>query len=99
MTEIQQRRAALVAAVAPSPPRLDRRTLRQALSARLADWQTILRRNIPQGRQLLRKLLVGRITFTPVAEGIAFEAPCSLGPVFQGLVRALLPLNPPGVTT
>ena len=46
MTTVQRRRDALAAQLAPPPPGLDRRALRQALAGRLADWQVILRRNI-----------------------------------------------------
>jgi len=39
--------------------------LRADLRARLTDWRGLLRRQPTQGRQILRKLLVGRLTLTP----------------------------------
>ncbi len=38
----------------------DHRRLEKVLRARLADWQGLLRRHVPQARQMLKKLLVGR---------------------------------------
>src|SRR5262249_12977652 len=72
MQELQRRRDAVSALLAPAParPRLDRTALRREVEERLADWQGALRRNRPQGRQLLRKLLVGRLRFTPGPEGV-----------------------------
>jgi transposase-like protein len=34
------------------------------LNARLAEWRELLRRHVVQARQILRKLIVGRLTFT-----------------------------------
>jgi hypothetical protein len=39
--------------------------LRQDLQTRLEDWRGLLRRQPVQGRQILRKLLVGRLVFSP----------------------------------
>ena len=63
---------------------------------RLADWTAALRRNIPRGRQLLRRLLVGRIVFTPGPTGVAFEAACSLGRLLAGLACAKTLVTPGG---
>ncbi len=49
--------------------KLDRHRLERELKARLADWQGLLSRHVSQTRQILRKLLVGRIRFTPKIEG------------------------------
>ena len=98
MQAVQRRRDALAAALAPAPrgrPWTDARS-RRDLEARLADWRTTLRRNVPQGRQLLRKLLVGRVTFTPVAEGVRFDAECALGPILQGVADATTGVTPAG---
>lgn len=43
--------------------------LHDTLQAHLADWQGLLRSAPVQGRQILRKLLVGRLTLTPRTEG------------------------------
>jgi hypothetical protein len=44
-------------------------TLGQATSARLVDWQALLRSNTAEARRILVKLLNGRLTFTPKREG------------------------------
>ena len=43
------------------------RKLQQGLRARLNDWRGLPRRQPIQGRQIIRKLLVGRLTMTPRA--------------------------------
>ena len=48
--------------------KLDRHRLERELKACLADWQGLLSRHVSQTRQILRKLLVGRIRFTPKIE-------------------------------
>jgi hypothetical protein len=39
--------------------------LRGALTARLTDWRGLLHRHTPQARQIVRKLLKGRLVFQP----------------------------------
>jgi hypothetical protein len=39
--------------------------LEAELRARLADWRGLLQRHPREARQILRKLLLGRLTFTP----------------------------------
>lgn len=39
------------------------------LTSKLADWQGLLKRHVPQARQILKKLLAGPIQFTPIREG------------------------------
>ena len=46
-------------------PRLDQARLARDLTARLTEWRGLLSRHTAQARQLLRKLLVGRLTFAP----------------------------------
>ena len=46
-------------------PRLDLTRLERDLTARLTEWRGVLSRHTAQARQLLRKLLVGRLTFAP----------------------------------
>ncbi len=57
----------------------------------------MLRRQVAQGRQILRKLLMGRVTFTPRVDerGASFEfsAQGTLGQVLEGLK----PGSPPAV--
>lgn len=42
----------------------------RALRERLAEWRGLLGRQIPQARQILKKLLDGPVVFEPVREGI-----------------------------
>ena len=48
-------------------------TLRQDLTKRLTQWQGLLTRHVAQTRQILRKLLVGRLRFTYNAEAETCE--------------------------
>ena len=50
------------------PVVLDRAALRKNLESRLGDWRGLLRRHTEQGQQILRRLLVGRLTFTPAED-------------------------------
>jgi DNA invertase Pin-like site-specific DNA recombinase len=43
--------------------------IRAKLEARLADWRTLLRQQVSQTRQMLRKLLDGPVTLTPLPDG------------------------------
>ena len=49
----------------PDPARL-----RQRSDAALVDWRGLGARHVQVTRQLLRKLLVGRLTFTPDPAGV-----------------------------
>ncbi len=44
---------------------LDVKRIEQDLYARLSDWRELLRRHVFEARQMLRKVIVGRLTFTP----------------------------------
>jgi hypothetical protein len=58
----------LAAARAPRPT-LDAREVRAKLEGYLPDWKALLRGHVQQGQQILRRLIVGRLTFAPHAEG------------------------------
>src|SRR5262249_27506289 len=49
---------------------LDTADLTANLRNRLTDWQGLLQRQTPEARQILRRLLVGRLVFTPKQDGI-----------------------------
>jgi len=49
-------------------PRLERE-----IRHRLADWRSMLRREVPEAREILRNLVVGRIVFTPRPEARMYE--------------------------
>jgi hypothetical protein len=76
---------------------LDPATLTPAILAKLGDWSGLMGRRVAQARQILRHLLVGRITFTPEADGtMAFVGSASLGPLIAG--TALAGLSKAGVS-
>jgi hypothetical protein len=60
------------------------------LRAKLADWQGLLQRHVPQARQILKKLLAGPIQFSPVREAgqryYTFRAPIGLDRLIAGTV-------------
>jgi hypothetical protein len=56
-------------------------TLRRLLEARLPEWRDAMRRNVQQARQLLRRLLVRRLVFTPTAAGVEFRGQATIGHV------------------
>jgi hypothetical protein len=76
---------------------LDLTALRPKISALLADWRGLAGRHVGATRQLLRKLLVGRITFTPEREGVVrFRGEGTLAPIIgllaiQGVPAGVAP--------
>lgn len=71
---------------------LDLKRLEKALRTRLDDWRGLLTRHVQSGRQVLRKLLDGRLRFTPnEAGGYVFEGVGRLEPVLTGTVSSQAP--------
>jgi hypothetical protein len=70
---------------------VDRLGFDTALRARMKEWRTLLRKRHEQGRQVLQKLVVGRLVFTPQPDGmIAFRGHGTLkGLLFDGQIAAL----------
>ena len=68
---------------------LDVGRIEEDLNARLSEWRELLRRHVVQARQILRKLMVGRLTFTPREESGArwyeFAGVGTLGNLINGL--------------
>jgi site-specific DNA recombinase len=63
-------------------PPLDFSELRPRITALLADWRGLAAKHVQATRQLLRKLLVGRITFSPDGPGIIrFRGAGTLAPI------------------
>ena len=57
-------------------PRIGRTEIRRLeleIRQRLAAWQAMLRRRVPEARDILRKLVVGRIVLTPRPEARIYE--------------------------
>jgi len=72
-------------------PTQDQSGLRSALEARLKDWRGLFGRNVGHTRQLLRKLLVGKLTITPeVTETGRFSKITGTG-TLEPLARGLCP--------
>lgn len=68
----QQQRDTLnrkLAAVEHAGRQIDWAKAERELRAKLDDWKGLLQRQVPQARQILKKLLRGPITFTPVRDG------------------------------
>jgi hypothetical protein len=69
--------------------------LEQRLRAKLADWRSLLTRDMITGRGVLRTLLIGPLRFTPVIEerrrGYAFRGAIALDRLIDGIVD--LPTN------
>ena len=64
----------------------DRERISNDLRARLDDWRALLCRHVPQARQILRKLLVDRVVFTPRTDHYTFVGPWTLGKLVSGVV-------------
>jgi hypothetical protein len=69
----------------------DRDMLEQKIAERLTDWRGLLGRNVAWSRQLLTKLLKGRIMFTPTADedgrpAYDVETTFTLGRFFSGIL-------------
>jgi hypothetical protein len=74
-------------------PAFDRAQILPRIHTLLADWRKLAARHAQQTRQLLRKLLVGRLRFTPdPAAGIVrLQGEGTLGPLVGMLQLPLLP--------
>ena len=89
------------------PPRLHPSLRKDLWARRLDDWRALLRRHVPQAREILRKLLlVDRVVFTPMTDHYAFVGPWALGKLASGVVdlpqgmaspRGILPFTMRGV--
>jgi len=63
--EAERQQLELVAQAAPT----DFSNVVRDLEARVAEWREAASRNVAQARQILRKLLCGRVLITPCADG------------------------------
>jgi hypothetical protein len=80
---------------------IDWRRLDREITTKLTDWKALLRRHVPQARQVLKKLIAGPIVFTPHRENgaryYAFRAEVNLGKVIAGLACANMVASPNGM--
>jgi hypothetical protein len=71
-------------------PTIDPAEVRQQLHGYLKDWQKLLLGHVGQAQQVLRRLVIGRLTFTPQADGYyAFSGKGTVQPLLGGVVRML----------
>jgi hypothetical protein len=68
---------------------------------RLAEWRRLLRGSVTQGRAVLQRILCGRLTFTPRAdgEGYDFTGDTRFDKLFTGIVIARPAWIPTGVVS
>jgi DNA invertase Pin-like site-specific DNA recombinase len=80
--------------------RVDVKKIERELTAKLDDWKALLRRQVPQARQVLKKLLCGPIRFSPQRDEkqwfYDFSATIAIGPMLAGTVFAMSVASPAG---
>ena len=79
---------------APNLTVLDLKRLEREVEAELARFADLLRGNVPRARQALKKLLVDRVTFTPIRtkngrQTYAFTGELSYGALLRGVTEYL----------
>jgi hypothetical protein len=86
--ELRQRIAALDAAPRTAP--LDADAVRAKLRSYVADYRKLLLGHVPQAQQILRRLVVGKLTFTPKLNGdYEFAGKGTVRPLLSGVIRKL----------
>ena len=77
---------------------LDVKQLQTTLLEKAQEWQALLRKHAPIARQMIRKLIAGRIVFTPDLEArrYTFTVPGTLANFFSGVVGPQALASPTG---
>jgi hypothetical protein len=79
-------------------PKLDVDAVRAKLRGYIADYRKLVRGQLPQMQQILRRLIVGKLTFTPKLNGdCEFTGRGTVRPLLAGVVRKLA--SPTGFAT
>ena len=78
----------LETAKAPRPT-IDPAALRQELESYIVDWRGLLRANVQQAQQALRRLVKGRLVFTPCGDHYEFSGIGTIKPLLGGLIPKL----------
>jgi site-specific DNA recombinase len=79
---------------------LDAAPLKVELARRVDEWRTMAGRTVAQGRQVLRKLLRGRVLVTPREDGqLELSGQADYGKLFSGIVLATAMASPTGPAT
>ena len=80
---------------------VDLPTVERDLRTTLDEWKVLLRKHVPQARQVLKKLLAGPLVFTANRTGgdryYEFSAPIAIGRIVSGLAGANMVASPTGV--
>jgi site-specific DNA recombinase len=97
--EVQERRRKEVQArlqeLRTPRPTLDARAIRSTLEGYLVDWKGLLRGHVQQAQQIIRRLVVGRLTMTPQPAGYyTFTGSGTVRPLLSGCIRNMA--SPPG---
>ena len=81
------------------PATADAAQLRQQLRERLGEWRGLLRSQVPQSRQMIRKLMRDRIVFTPEQDTrfYRYVIPGSLDRFFSGLAYPRMLVDAGGI--
>ena len=91
--EAERQQLELVAQAAPT----DFSNVVRDLEARVAEWREAASRNVAQARQILRKLLCGRVLITPCADGkCELSGRSDYGKLFRGIPLATAVASPTG---
>ena len=94
------RRRLLTAGRKSAAGQADETSLRSRLSAALADWRGLLGRQVPQARQILKKLLIGSVRCLPSGEGdgryYAFSADATIAKIFASVSHPIMVASPTG---
>ena len=76
-------------------------SLEEVVRARLADWTGLLQRQVPQARQILKKLLRGSLLFAPKIEEdegfFEFQGDVSLERILAGIAQSSKVARPAGL--
>lgn len=75
---------------------LDLARLEREVRTVLADWLGLLTKHVAQARQILRKVIDGRLRFRPEGRGFVFEGTGRLEPILSGTVLPKAVVAPTG---
>jgi hypothetical protein len=67
-------------------PQLDQAEVAAELRRRLDDWKGLLKAEPVKARQILRRLVVRRLKFTPTPEGYRFDGLATYGRLLSGII-------------
>ena len=92
--DLRQRIALLDSA--PRSPKLDVEAVRAKLRSYIADYRKLLRGHVPQAQQILRRLVVGKLTFSPKLNGdYEFVGKGTVRPLLAGWYESWRPQREP----